>query len=229
MPAGWKTRENTEKKMTMALCRNVFPLAPEHQLEMWCECRTTRSKDCEDAWSGLLTDENLAIMQGTLEEMDAKDFEAEVRKSRPTPVARTMSAPPPPPAQPSSQQPPLPPPALPPAAASSSSDAAAASSSSDARVRMPTLGISEGHITIEEARLHMPVARGCTLGLQQFWHCRWRAFYPKRDALDVHGGWCNKSFGGTTSVSSEQALSYVLKTVWAWHEFKTGEACPHSL
>ena len=44
-----------------------------------------------ECWSALLTDENVALLSSTLDSIDSKDFQEEVKKCRPPPVTRTVA------------------------------------------------------------------------------------------------------------------------------------------
>ena len=94
-------------------------------------------------------------------------------------------------------------------------------------LRMPMAEPVDAHCTQEHAKTLLPKVAGCQVSLTSVWHHRWSCKYPKRFEGDPYGGPCQRSFGGSTGISSREALKFCLLQVWAWHSFLTGEECPH--
>lgn len=85
---------------------------------------------------------------------------------------------------------------------------------------MPT----QGHWTLDEAREYMPRVAGARLTQDLKRFSRWCAHYP-RDEVPRN---VTKSWGSQSGMTPQQALVFVLSTVWSWHTESTIEPCPHS-
>lgn len=67
---------------------------------------------------------------------------------------------------------------------------------------------------------------GCLLHLEGKWHDRWRVNMPHKPVPPKSH---SRSFGGTTGVSSREALVAVLAWSWEQHQHMIGAVCPFAL
>ena len=78
-------------------------------------------------------------------------------------------------------------------------------------------------ISLAIAKTFLPEVRGCTITKDAKRFSRWSASYP-RLFPPTH---VSKSWGPTTGHTVSTSLEFVVRTLWEWHEFETGEPCPH--
>lgn len=211
----------TEAQLVGGLVRHVLPgLQPREYEEMVAKRGVVA--EVQSTWSTLLTEDNVALLGETMDSehwRDLMDDIKKVTKPKETPSAASTTTPS---TGPSSRT----------TAASSSgagaSEAAAPGAEASALRRNPNANREPlghhgvAHTSCEAAKEYLPRIQGCNLVLEELWHARWKCTYPRQEPPRM----VSRSFGETCGVSSEDALSFVLRTVWGWHTAQTGEPCP---
>ena len=223
VPGATSRVATTEAKLVLGLMKHVLPGLLPGEYDAIAASRHMTS-GVEDTWSGLLTEENVEILRESMDSCEAAEFAEEFKKARkkskPFETASasastaTVAA--------ASSGTGLPGTSSSSGGTGSSGDGGAVVVPARPNLKVPTLVVGDPHLTIEQARALIPQIAGCTLHLEETWHVRWKAVYPR----DVLPKTVSRSFGGVTEFSSEEALNFIVRIVWGWHFECTGEPCP---
>ena len=75
-------------------------------------------------------------------------------------------------------------------------------------------------LTVAWANRYIPFVKEVQLIKDLSFHYRWQGVYPSEPPLTRYCG------QGSNVSSGRDALVYVLRQLWKWHEEATGESCP---
>ena len=193
-------RPNTEEQWVKALVKHLYPDTTDAQMREILAARGKKVSESVAANSILANDSTLECLRKCMDEDEYEDLVHAVCAATGRNFAEKKTKPETTPRAPT----------------------ASSNQNQEPKIRIP---VHEAW-THEEARSYLPETRPKTiLRFDYSGQDRWEVTYPR--SKNPYN--CSKAFGSRTGLSCHEALMFVLKKVWEWHEEETKEpgSCPY--